>query len=247
MEDQILFPHGSIPSSLRVFCNLSGLFPDAVLKKSVRLAAELLATTATGCSSVGGGSVGVDEVLTEEMQAAANSELLALLVKIPEGSVKKTQKDDLANLVQHGEPFTTIVTACFLLLQQALRHSTMSVASVMEQIKVFGVPGSVYAAIEAVLSKRGDELRQCLAVRTAAIGLPHLANVRWRIDVVISTSTVNKIMRPVLQLELIVRGGAATTVELPMDKLAELRFAVATALKDLQQLEEHPILNIKPH
>ena len=73
---------------------------------------------------------------------------------------------------------------------------------------------------------------------------PNLSRLRWRTDVVISSSAVAKVLRTSLTLELALDTGRVVTFEVPADKLAELRYAVAKALFELGGVEAHPVLRI---
>jgi hypothetical protein len=78
----------------------------------------------------------------------------------------------------------------------------------------------------------------------AVPALPGLQRLRWRTDVVISSSASAKAMRTSLLLELSTSAGRTVTFEVPADKLQELRYSVAKALQGLTAVEQHPVLNI---
>ena len=73
---------------------------------------------------------------------------------------------------------------------------------------------------------------------------PSLARVRWRTDVVISSSSLSKVMRTALTMELTLDTGRVVTLEVPADKLAELRYTAASALFEMGGVEAHPVLRI---
>ena len=71
-----------------------------------------------------------------------------------------------------------------------------------------------------------------------------LTRVRWRTDVIISSSSVSKVLRTALTMELTLDTGRVVTLEVPADKLAELRYTVAKALFEAGGVEAHPVLRI---
>ena len=73
---------------------------------------------------------------------------------------------------------------------------------------------------------------------------PALTRVRWRTDVVISSSSLSKVMRTALTMELTLDTGRVVTLEVPADKLAELRYTTAKALFEMGGVEAHPVLRI---
>ena len=73
---------------------------------------------------------------------------------------------------------------------------------------------------------------------------PSLSRLRWRTDVVISSSSVAKVLRTCLTLELTLDSGRVVSFEVPAERLAELRYTVAKALFELGGVEAHPVLRI---
>lgn len=71
-----------------------------------------------------------------------------------------------------------------------------------------------------------------------------LGRLRWRLDVAISSSSLAKVMRTVLLMEVTTTGGKIVTFEVPPDKFAELRYGVAKALQEAGTIEAHPVLRI---
>lgn len=61
-------------------------------------------------------------------------------------------------------------------------------------------------------------------------GLPHLEQLRWRVDVVLSTSAVSRVLRPCVLLRTTLTDGSVATFELNVEAFHELRHAVAEAL-----------------
>jgi hypothetical protein len=71
-----------------------------------------------------------------------------------------------------------------------------------------------------------------------------LTRVRWRTDVIISSSSVSKVLRTALTMELTLDTGRVVTMEVPAERLAELRYTVAKALFEVGGVEAHPVLRI---
>lgn len=74
-------------------------------------------------------------------------------------------------------------------------------------------------------------------------GFPHLADVRWRIDVTISTTSLARVFKPSIPMQLTLSDGTISNFECSVEKFHELRYSVAKALKNAQDLQQHPILN----
>ncbi|XP_055950428.1 COMM domain-containing protein 5-like [Argiope bruennichi] len=72
--------------------------------------------------------------------------------------------------------------------------------------------------------------------------LPKLKHFKWRIDVAISTSTLNRVLEPAIVMEVQLSDGRRETFEVHPSQFHRLRFAVATLLKEMENLEMKSIL-----
>ena len=68
------------------------------------------------------------------------------------------------------------------------------------------------------------------------------ADVRWRVDVTISTTSLSRVFKPTIPLQLTLSDGSMHNFECSVDKFHELRYSVAKSLKHAQDLQQHPTL-----
>ena len=73
---------------------------------------------------------------------------------------------------------------------------------------------------------------------------PRIANMKWRVDVSISTSSLDKIMKPSVMVELSLSDGSIKTFEMDVDQFQKLRYDTARLLRQMQEIERHPIMRI---
>eukprot|EP01105_Mastigella_eilhardi_P026563 TRINITY_DN7745_c0_g1_i1.p3 TRINITY_DN7745_c0_g1~~TRINITY_DN7745_c0_g1_i1.p3 ORF type:complete len:225 (-),score=81.41 TRINITY_DN7745_c0_g1_i1:123-749(-) len=73
---------------------------------------------------------------------------------------------------------------------------------------------------------------------------PSLANLNWRVDVTISSSSLARVLAPSVLMEMTTTDGRVCTFEVTQDKFHDLRYNVARVLKETQELEQMPILKI---
>lgn len=78
----------------------------------------------------------------------------------------------------------------------------------------------------------------------ARIRCPRLERLRWRVDVVISTGSLSRVMRPTLLFQMVLSSGAIKSFQVSVEQFHQLRFGVAKVLNDMQQLQRHPIMRI---
>lgn len=72
-----------------------------------------------------------------------------------------------------------------------------------------------------------------------------LQSLRWRLDVVISTTSLKRVFKPALLLQFKLSSGAVITAECPLKQFHKLRHAVATAINRISQIENHPLYKIQ--
>ncbi|KAJ3588294.1 hypothetical protein NHX12_011887 [Muraenolepis orangiensis] len=92
--------------------------------------------------------------------------------------------------------------------------------------------GSRRAALEAVTSQRDPHL-------------PTLDDLRWRVDVTISTSSLLRALQPLVLMEMKLSDGSVQQFEVPVSKFQELRYNVALILKEMNHLEKRSVLQIQ--
>ena len=63
-----------------------------------------------------------------------------------------------------------------------------------------------------------------------------LKDVSWRLDVAISSSSIGKVMEPQINMDLTLANGENKEISLTQDKFQQLRFSVASMLKQMELL-----------
>lgn len=78
--------------------------------------------------------------------------------------------------------------------------------------------------------------------REQTITHPSLQQFDWRVDVIISTTSLMKAFTSVLLLQFTTSTGEIKTVEASVEKFHQLRYSVAKMLANMQTINEHPTL-----
>ena len=81
--------------------------------------------------------------------------------------------------------------------------------------------------------------------RTAGSWFNRLVDVRWRVDVTISSSVMNRVFKPVILLQFELSNGQVKTFEVSLQQFNELRLQVATVLNEMNLVESHPVMKIE--
>ena len=108
-----------------------------------------------------------------------------------------------------------------------------ALAAELADLKVH--PPCVEPLVAAVERGRASAARADAAAH--AVSLPTLDELRWRLDVSISSGALHRVMRPELTMRCALSDGAEHTFHVPRERLQELRYTAAKLLKDMKDLE----------
>jgi hypothetical protein len=108
------------------------------------------------------------------------------------------------------------------------------------RLAVFSVPAPYIDDIATAYSVKRADLERSATQRV--VGLPSVAELRWRVDVTISTTTMSRVFRPSVTMQMRLTDGKIHTFEVPIAEFQSLRYGVARALKDMNDLESNPVL-----
>jgi len=140
---------------------------------------------------------------------------------------------DLSNL-------TTLVTGLTVLFSKAVSQRT-KLDVVKSSLSTMGVP-KIYAKefVEALRGRRFD-VEEKVKGRMMGEGV---SNFRWRVDVTISTDSLGKVFKPCILAEMTLTGGKIKTFEIPVSSFHTLRYNVAKVLREMEEVERHPIMRL---
>lgn len=173
--------------------------------------------------------------------------LLQMIVSSMEGKeTDYAQLKELETGVFTEEVLSVVYTGLFSLLRRALRLPLTSLKPEMfkEDIKELHIPEEFQSDLASVVfgSRRPQMDLYSLENRPR---LPQLDCFKWRVDVAISTSVLNRVLEPSILMEMTLSNRKIHTFEVPVSKFHELRYNVAYVLKEMEDLEKRSILKIQ--
>lgn len=173
--------------------------------------------------------------------------ILVLIVQAVEGNnVQFKQIKDLQSKDLSEETLAIIYSGLHKLLLCALRlpSSSLKQEHFKEDLKELLIPEDFHTDLASVVfgNRRAGIDAECLASRPR---LPQLDQLKWRVDVGISTSVLNRVLEPTVMMEMTLTDGGIHTFEVPISKFNELRYNVAYVLKEMEELEKRSILKIQ--
>lgn len=137
------------------------------------------------------------------------------------------------------ERLAALLAGTHTLLQQALRLPATSLKpdAFKDQLQELCIPQDLVMDLASVVFGSQRPLLNSVA-RHQGAWLPHVANLRWRVDVAISTSTLARSLQPSVLMQLQLSDGSAHRFEVSSAKFQELRYSVALVLKEMADLEK---------
>jgi COMM domain containing 5 len=153
---------------------------------------------------------------------------------------KKFQKSLVGS--SSGDDINTVVTAIYSILVAAISSKEQTV-TITDDLKRMHIPAQVVDDVGQVVNKSRAALEES-ALRDR-IKFPNLSKFRWRIDVIISSGSLSRVMRPTIMMEMTLSDGCIRTFEVSVQQFNQLRFGAAKMLKDMQTLERHPVMRIE--
>jgi len=193
--------------------------------------------------------------LTQEVQVA-----LPLLSTVSRPSFRKVLQavvqnikgktygeDDYFQLTEatqlEGDTFGKLFTATFAIVRSAIR-SRAHKKDILRLVGI-GISEEIASDIALVVHSSREDLET--AVKESCVSCPSLDNIKWRVDVAISTSALSKCLKPSVLMQMSLSDGSIQNFELPLDKFHNLRCNVAKALRGVHDVESHPLTRVIKH
>jgi len=139
------------------------------------------------------------------------------------------------------QTFALVFTGVYYILRAAVRSKakTEVVQSLLTELRI---PEPFIADLVKVVQTSRATLESAVAARR--LRLPRIENLYWRVDITISTTSLSRVMKPTISFSVTLDDGTIKTFEVPTQQFHLLRYNIAKLLKDIDELEKHPILKV---
>ncbi|KAM5211139.1 COMM domain-containing protein 5 isoform 1-T4 [Hipposideros larvatus] len=137
------------------------------------------------------------------------------------------------------ERLGALLAGTHTLLQHALRLPLASLKpdAFQDQLQELCIPQDMAVDLASVVFGSQRPVLDSM-VRQQGAWLPHVTDLRWRVDVAISTSALARSLQPSILMQLTLSDGSAHRFEVSTAKFQELRYSVALVLKEMADLEK---------
>ncbi|XP_054708749.1 COMM domain-containing protein 5-like [Uloborus diversus] len=152
-------------------------------------------------------------------------------------SIKNTEENDIN--------FDSIYGALYVLLKCALSFPETSLKQEIfrEDLQELKIPGDYIDDLaNIVYGTRKSSILSGLI--QSAPSFPKLKRIQWRIDVAISSCTLNRVLEPTIVMEIELADGHKRTFEVHPSQFHLLRYSVASILKEMENLEIRNVLKL---
>jgi hypothetical protein len=135
-------------------------------------------------------------------------------------SLKLENSSGTETAFDYGLFFTGLYSIIRLAIRYKIKNDT-----IRTDLNKMNVPSAVVDDIvRAIRSSRFDIERAALAHR---IRFPRLEKLRWRVDVIISSGSLSRVLRPTILMQMVLSNKIIKTFEVSIDQFSQLRVGVA--------------------
>lgn len=135
-----------------------------------------------------------------------------------------------------------IITALHGVIRFAVNSKTYT-ATIVANLKEMHVPEPVADDLGNAINKCRSALETNAVIKS--IGFPKISSFRWRVDVVISSGSLSRVMRPNIVTQLALSDGRIVLFDMSIHQFNQLRYGVAKMLQNMSNLERHPMMRIE--
>lgn len=175
--------------------------------------------------------------------------MVADFEKLVKGNVatigKETSHEEFFKLMNNVEKdlVQKFYPGISLIIRKSLRQSdkNLSKQKFVSDLKDLGIVGDYRdVLVKAIFGVERAWLRE----QRPTSYFPTMQDLRWRVDVAISTTTLNRSLEPSVLFDLKTSTGENHTFEVSKEKFHVLRYAVAEALNNIQQLQKRSVFKM---
>jgi len=175
----------------------------------------------------------------EPMKQSMFRKLLSLVIQLAETG---DLSDEAREAITADKDVFCVFNGLNGIVRSAVKNKIKdtTVAADLQKVQI----PQVYAAdICAAIQKKREDLER--AADKQRISLPSIRDIRWRVDVTISTTGLSRVFLPVIVMQLTLSNGQISTFECPVEVFHRLRYSVAKVLKGMNDLQQNYIMTHK--
>ncbi|NXF35588.1 COMD5 protein, partial [Nyctibius bracteatus] len=142
------------------------------------------------------------------------------------------------------EQLAFLISGMYTLLREALRLPLSTFKQEVSSGSTWEIPEDFIVDFSSIVFGNRRPASEGTAL-TRGSRLPSVQDLKWRVDVAISTSSLARALQPSILMMMKLSDGTAHRFEVPVAKFQELRYNVALILKEMNDLEKRSVLKIQ--
>ncbi len=142
---------------------------------------------------------------------------------------------------EKNEEYSLLFSGLYSILRQAI-SSKILIATIRNDLLKINMPELCVDDICKAIGIARPSIEKLLIINR--IKYPTITKLRWRIDVIISSGSLSKVMKPSIIVQLILSNGNIKTFEMSTEQFNQLRYSAAKVLYEMQAIDRHPIVKI---
>jgi COMM domain containing 5 len=142
----------------------------------------------------------------------------------------------------HAQEQLQLVFTCMITVLKAgfrERHKALDLKSDLEKLNF---PSYCVEAFVKVFKKKRKKIEK--TALKSSIRYPTLKCANWRVDVTVSTSSLSRVLKPSVLMQLTLSDGTIKTFEMQVDQFHQLRYNVAKVLQYMRKIENRAIMSL---
>mmetsp|Transcript_19155 Transcript_19155/g.28502 ORF Transcript_19155/g.28502 Transcript_19155/m.28502 type:complete len:238 (+) Transcript_19155:99-812(+) len=140
-----------------------------------------------------------------------------------------------------GQTLTALFSGVFVLFAASYR-SFLPVKNFQAALNELRIPAALATDLTRSYQLTQEPMQNSL--ESSRLDLPCLDEFKWRVDVTLSTSSLSRLAEPSLFMQMTLSDGSIQQFEMTTDSFHQLRYNVARVLKDMNDVEQAPILKL---
>jgi len=157
----------------------------------------------------------------------------------------KSDKNSINQLIENNkdknDEYSLIFSGFYSIIRQII-SSKLLITTVRNDLLKINMPEPCVDDICKAINISRPSIEKVLVINR--IKYPTITKLRWRIDVIISSGSLSKVMKPSIIVQLILSNGNIKTFEMSTEQFNQLRYSVAKVLYEMQAIDRHPIVKI---
>jgi len=182
-------------------------------------------------------------VLLQKLKQEVVEGILELVVQFLKDDITEEQFDTTAQELKVDKQTLSIAFGGLLVLVRGAVRSRVKLEQIQKDLQELrSIPQ--YLAQDVIRVLKENQQLFAAALVSKRVRYPTLENLKWRVDVTISTQTMSRVLKPSILMEATTSDGKRKTFEMTVEKFHELRYNVSKVLKDMEDMEKLNILKI---